>query len=258
MAAGAALLVGLNGLIVMNVVSAVSGSVAALTSNVGKSLSAAEYDCGTSSDDDSTTGTTSIAPNKVAVAIAEAFAKAGYSKASTAGALGVIQFESGMNPEQEQIGETNPALRGFGLNQWTPRSKIQAWMDQHNVSGKDSDADVQIKMLVDTSKSDWNNFYLDNIEAEGYNVTDHDLHKWWLHADNPEAPQSHGLPGMGAERGTIGMKRNVRNMRAPTMIHRRLVRSSSLGRQATIPVVPTMSFKLPAHPTTMVMEAVPS
>ena len=117
MAAGAALLVGLNGLIVMNVVSAVSGSVAALTSNVGKSLSAAEYDCGTSSDDDSTTGTTSIAPNKVAVAIAEAFAKAGYSKASTAGALGVIQFESGMNPEQEQIGETNPALRGFGLNQ---------------------------------------------------------------------------------------------------------------------------------------------
>ena len=52
MAAGAALLVGLNGLIVMNVVSAVSGSVAALTSNVGKSLSAAEYDCGTSSDDD--------------------------------------------------------------------------------------------------------------------------------------------------------------------------------------------------------------
>mgnify|MGYP007102766156 FL=1 len=180
------MLVGLNGLIVMNVVSAVSGSVAALTSNVGKSLSAAEYDCGTSSDDDSTTGTTSIAPNKVAVAIAEAFAKAGYSKASTAGALGVIQFESGMNPEQEQIGETNPALRGFGLNQWTPRSKIQAWMDQHNVSGKDSDADVQIKMLVDTSKSDWNNFYLDNIEAEGYNVTDHDLHKWWLHADNPE------------------------------------------------------------------------
>ena len=246
MAAGAALLVGLNGLIVMNVVSAVSGSVAALTSNVGKSLSAAEYDCGTSSDDDSTTGTTSIAPNKVAVAIAEAFAKAGYSKASTAGALGVIQFESGMNPEQEQIGETNPALRGFGLNQWTTRSKIQAWMDQHNVSGKDSDADVQIKMLVDTSKSDWNNFYLDNIEAEGYNVTDHDLHKWWLHADNPEDASIAWLAG------------NVRNTRAPTMIHRRLVRSSSLGRQATIPVVPTMSFKLPAHPTTMVMEAVPS
>ena len=79
----------------------------------------------------------------------------------------MIQFESGMNPEQEQVGETNPELRGFGLNQWTPRSKIQAWMDQHNVSGKDSDADVQIKMLVDTSKSDWNNFYLDNIEAEG-------------------------------------------------------------------------------------------
>lgn len=197
MAAGAALLVGLNGLIVMNVVSAVSGSVAALTSNVGKSLSAAEYDCGTSSDDDSTTGTTSIAPNKVAVAIAEAFAKAGYSKASTAGALGVIQFESGMNPEQEQIGETNPALRGFGLNQWTPRSKIQAWMDQHNVSGKDSDADVQIKMLVDTSKSDWNNFYLDNIEAEGYNVTDHDLHKWWLHADNPEDASIAWLAGYG-------------------------------------------------------------
>lgn len=148
MAAGAALLVGLNGLIVMTVVSAISGSVAAFTSNVGKSLSAAEYDCDTASDDDSTTGTTSIAPNKVAVAIAEAFAKAGYSKASTAGVLGVIQFESGMNPEQEQVGETNPELRGFGLNQWTPRSKIQAWMDQHNVSGKDSDADVQIKMSL--------------------------------------------------------------------------------------------------------------
>ncbi|GDZ49106.1 hypothetical protein MCC01979_19430 [Bifidobacteriaceae bacterium MCC01979] len=131
------------------------------------------------------------------MAIAEAFAKAGYSKASTAGALGVIQFESGMNPEQEQIGETNPALRGFGLNQWTPRSKIQAWMDQHNVSGKDSDADVQIKMLVDTSKSDWNNFYLDNIEAEGYNVTDHDLHKWWLHADNPEDASIAWLAGYG-------------------------------------------------------------
>ena len=74
-----------------------------------------------------------------------------------------IWDESGTGADSE----TNPALRGFGLNQWTPRSKIQAWMDQHNVSGKDSDADVQIKMLVDTSKSDWNNFYLDNIEAEG-------------------------------------------------------------------------------------------
>lgn len=258
MAAGAALLVGLNGLIVMNVVSAVSGSVAALTSNVGKSLSAAEYDCGTSSDDDSTTGTTSIAPNKVAVAIAEAFAKAGYSKASTAGALGVIQFESGMNPEQEQIGETNPALRGFGLNQWTPRSKIQAWMDQHNVSGKDSDADVQIKMLVDTSKSDWNNFYLDNIEAEGYNVTDHDLHKWWLHADNPEDASIAWLAGYG--RGAW----NDRHEEERKKYARSYYDSPEIsaieftGRQATIPVVPTMSFKLPAHPTTMVMEAVPS
>ena len=80
MAAGAALLVGLNGLIVMNVVSAISGSVAALTSNVGKSLSAAEYDCDTASDDDSTTGTTSIAPNKVAVAIAEHSPKPGIRK----------------------------------------------------------------------------------------------------------------------------------------------------------------------------------
>ena len=83
------------------------------------------------------TGTT-VTPNDVAVSLARAFAKAGYSRASTAGVLGVIQFESGMNPAQEQIGEPDPMLRGYGLNQWTPRSKIRDWMDANHVSGEDS------------------------------------------------------------------------------------------------------------------------
>ena len=71
---------------------------------------------------------TTVTPNDVAVSLARAFAMAGYSKASTAGMLGVIQFESGMNPAQEQIGEPDPMLRGYGLNQWTPRSKIRDWI----------------------------------------------------------------------------------------------------------------------------------
>ena len=108
-------------------------------------------DCADDTDTAAATGTT-VTPNDVAVSLARAFAMAGYSKASTAGMLGVIQFESGMNPAQEQIGEPDPMLRGYGLNQWTPRSKIRDWMDANHVSGEDSDADVQIRMLVATAE----------------------------------------------------------------------------------------------------------
>lgn len=130
------------------------------------------------------TGTT-VTPNDVAVSLARAFAKAGYSRASTAGVLGVIQFESGMNPAQEQIGEPDPMLRGYGLNQWTPRSKIRDWMDANHVSGEDSDADVQIRMLVATAQTDFNNHFLAAVRAEGHEPTDNDLRTWWLKADNP-------------------------------------------------------------------------
>ena len=85
-----------------------------------------------------------------------------------------------MNPEQEQIGETNPALRGFGLNQWTPRSKDQAWMDQHNVSGKGSDADDADKNagLTRQSPVGTTSIWITSKGQKGYSVTDHDLHKW--------------------------------------------------------------------------------
>lgn len=142
------------------------------------------------------TGAT-VTPNDVAVSLARAFAKAGYSRASTAGVLGVIQFESGMNPAQEQIGEPDPMLRGYGLNQWTPRSKIRDWMDANHVSGEDSDADVQIRMLVATAQTDFNNHFLAAVRAEGHEPTDNDLRTWWLKADNPEDAAVAWMAGYG-------------------------------------------------------------
>ena len=75
--------------------------------------------CVSPSDDDSSDGEGADSANSNAIHLAQAFADAGYSKASTAGMLGNIQAESGFRPDVvNSIGAT-------GLAQWYPGSKIR-------------------------------------------------------------------------------------------------------------------------------------
>lgn len=115
-----------------------------------------------------------------ALKIAQGFADAGYSKAATAGVLGNIQAESGFRPTAAS------ADGGYGIAQWTPRSKIRAWFDANGLSGTDdSDLDGQIKMLIGTAESSFNNYYLENASSE-ITIRNNSLYETWLHASDPE------------------------------------------------------------------------
>ena len=62
-----------------------------------------------------------------------------------AGVLGNLQLESGINPKQAQIGGGG----GFGMAQWTPRSKIRTWLDANGMSDvSDDDLEGQTSMLA--------------------------------------------------------------------------------------------------------------
>lgn len=86
--------------------------------------------------------------------VAKKLAAKGLSKAAVAGVLGNLQLESGINPKQAQIGGGG----GFGLAQWTPRSKIRAWLDANGMTDvSDDDLEGQATMLASeaTRKSAW-------------------------------------------------------------------------------------------------------
>lgn len=118
--------------------------------------------------------------NDVATKIAEAFASAGFSKAATAGVLGNVYAESGF------VADRGSGDNGYGLGQWTPRSKIRAWMDANGLEGTpDSDEDGQIKMLIATAKSSFNNHYLSNAKSE-ITVKNDSLYDTWHDASDPE------------------------------------------------------------------------
>lgn len=125
-------------------------------------------------------GTTPIAPNEAALAVARRFADAGYSKASTAGVLGNLQAESGFDPTAASPDG------GYGIAQWTPRDRIRTWMASVNASGSDSDLDIQSRMLVETAQTQFNNHYLAQVEAEGIDVPDGGLYDLWRQTGDPQ------------------------------------------------------------------------
>ncbi|MBT1164552.1 phage tail tip lysozyme [Bifidobacterium felsineum] len=119
-------------------------------------------------------------PSEIALQVAKVFADAGYSKAATAGVLGNLQAESGINPTAAS------GDGGYGLAQWTPRGKIQAWMDANNINGSDSDASIQARMLVATAQTDFNTYYVSAVKAEGIDVPHNNLYELWNTTGDPE------------------------------------------------------------------------
>lgn len=133
-----------------------------------------------SSDSSSSSSSSDFKTNDVAIKIAKAFASAGFSKAATAGVLGNVYAESGF------VADRSSPDNGYGLGQWTPRSKIRTWMDSNGLEGTpDSDEDGQIKMLVATAKSSFNNHYLSEAKAE-ITVKNDSLYDTWHDASDPE------------------------------------------------------------------------
>lgn len=133
-----------------------------------------------SSDSGSTSSTSDFKTNDVAIKIAKAFASAGYSKASTAGVIGNVSWESSFDSNSGDGGSA------YGLGQWDPRSKIRTWMDNNGMKDTpDSDEDGQIKMLVATAKSSFTNLYLSKTKSE-ITVKNNSLYDTWHEATTPE------------------------------------------------------------------------
>lgn len=147
----------------------------------GSISTASDSDNGSSSSDSGGNGSSSdFKTNDAAIKIAKAFANAGFSKASTAGVIGNVSLESGFDSNKGDGGSA------YGLGQWDPRSKIRAWMDTNGMKDTpDSDEDGQIKMLVATAKSSFNNHYLSKAKAE-ITVKNNSLYDTWHDASSPE------------------------------------------------------------------------
>ena len=79
-----------------------------------------------------------------AAKLADAFAKAGFSKEATAGMMGNVQWESGFRADAiNEIGAT-------GIMQWYPGSKVTDWFNtQDDLKGRPAtDEEGQIRMAV--------------------------------------------------------------------------------------------------------------
>lgn len=116
--------------------------------------------------------------------VAQAFADAGYTKESTAGVIANLVAESGIDPTRGEVGGS-----GYGIAQWTPKSKLQAKMDGMGIGGENMDGiDTQVKVLIHYAKGDFNNHYLGNVQSEHPDwVIDGDLYKSWYNATSPQA-----------------------------------------------------------------------
>ena len=99
---------------------------------------------------------TSVATTDVAKQVAQALSDVKVTRVMAAGVMGNLYGESGMNPKVNEDGGG-----GFGLGQWTPKSKVRAWFDSHGLAGvPDTDAAGQTRMVVEgtvTSRSGWIN-----------------------------------------------------------------------------------------------------
>jgi hypothetical protein len=130
---------------------------------------------------DAAAGATSAPASDIVLTVAKAFADKGYTRASTAGVMGNLQAESSMNPTAASPDN------GYGLAQWTPRSKIAAQFAQHGLAGKsDSDPSAQATLLAMTAQSDFNNVFIDQAAGLGLPVSGNSLYATWLTATDPK------------------------------------------------------------------------
>ncbi|MBT1162766.1 phage tail tip lysozyme [Bifidobacterium sp. SO1] len=147
------------------------------------------YQSTASNDGSSNTQETSVCTSKTDTSLPDAsetdtvkkigtmFANKGYSKAATAGVLGNLYAESGLNP----LSESHDG--GYGIAQWTPRSKIREWLDaHHHTDVTDSDLNGQALMLAETVENGFNTYYVPTIEAAGYEVPGGSLYRMWTEA----------------------------------------------------------------------------
>lgn len=129
-------------------------------------------------------GTTSSGQLANGLKVAQAFADAGYTKESAAGVVANLVAESGIDPTRGEVGGS-----GYGIAQWTPKSKLQAKMDGMGIGGENMDSiDTQVKVLIHYAKGDFNNHYLGTVQSEHPDwVIDDDLYKSWYNAASPQA-----------------------------------------------------------------------
>lgn len=187
------------------------------------------YDGSAATAGDKKTGSADVSRN--AHEIASKLAGEGFSRAATAGILGNLAHESGMDPAREQIpGNPNG---GFGLMQWTPRSKVRTWLDRHNLNGTpDTDLNGQIRMLADAARSDWNNVALDKVKGEGTVPSDTtDLKKLFDSTGDPQIAASAFMAG--CERPSWGSRNEDARRNAAKQYYDSLTDISFTGRQSS-------------------------
>lgn len=71
-----------------------------------------------------------------------------WSKESIAGLLGNLRSESSVNPNMYEFGYSWQADRGFGLVQWTPRTKFVKWAEKNGYSEEEwRNGDAQLERI---------------------------------------------------------------------------------------------------------------
>ncbi|MGO5518178.1 phage tail tip lysozyme [Bifidobacterium thermophilum] len=124
---------------------------------------------------------TSVATTDVARQVAKALSDEKVTRVMAAGVMGNLYGESNMDPKVNENGGG-----GFGLGQWTPKSKVRAWFDSHGLNGvPDTDAAGQTRMVVEgtvASRSGWINETYISRARQDITVVDNDLYTTFVTA----------------------------------------------------------------------------
>lgn len=124
---------------------------------------------------------TSVATTDVAKQVAKALSDVKVTRVMAAGVMGNLYGESNMDPTVNENGGG-----GFGLGQWTPKSKVRAWFDSHGLNGvPDTDAAGQTRMVVEgtvASRSGWINETYISRARQDITVVDNDLYTTFVTA----------------------------------------------------------------------------
>lgn len=79
--------------------------------------------------------------------VADRLRKNGWSKKSASAVIGNMRAESSVNPNMYEFGFTIADDRGYGLVQWTPRSKFVDWAKNNGYSQDEIEGEAQLDRL---------------------------------------------------------------------------------------------------------------